>query len=200
MRKRRKPSRAPLLAIVFLAIACAALAAVLWRIHPDYQSLRDRNSRRSGGGSATTGSERQSGRSVTGLVYFRVVTDKALRLIATPRKLPAESPIRAAVEELLAGPVPAGRERPLPGGVRLLDARAADGVATVDFSRELTDNFGGGSENEGVTLYAIVDTLTSLPGVDKVQILVEGERVDTLGGHLDMSVPLSFNGELVIEP
>lgn len=38
---------------------------------------------------------------------------------------------------------------------------------------------------------AVVNTLTEFPGVEQVQILVEGKRVDTLYGHLDVYDPMS---------
>jgi spore germination protein GerM len=81
----------------------------------------------------------------------------------------------------------------------VLSVSVADGIATVDFSPELVSEFRGGSDNEGVTVYAIVNTLASLPTVDKVHILVEGRAVNTVGGHLDVSQPLNFDDELVVE-
>ena len=44
---------------------------------------------------------------------------------------------------------------------------------------------------EILTVGAIVNTLTEFPDVEKVQILVEGKKVSTLFGHLDVSDPLS---------
>ncbi len=89
--------------------------------------------------------------------------------------------------------------RPLPEGARLLGVKTEDGIATADFSEELVSRFPGGSSNEAATVYSIVNTLTSLPGVEKVQILVEGEVVETIGGHLDVSSPLAFDGELLTD-
>ena len=40
---------------------------------------------------------------------------------------------------------------------------------------------------------AIVATLTEVPGVKKVQILVEGQKITTLNGHLDLEEPLERN-------
>jgi spore germination protein GerM len=121
------------------------------------------------------------------------------RLYPVSRGVSAESPARAALEELISGELPAGCTRPLPAGTTLRGIRADNGLVTADFSPELASNFQGGSDNEGVAVYAIVNTLTSLPGVKQVQILVDGKPIDSIGGHLDVSGPLGADGELVVK-
>jgi hypothetical protein len=65
------------------------------------------------------------------------------------------------------------------------------GVAFVDFSRELVAAHPGGSLNELLTVYSVVDALTAnLPAVRAVQLLVDGREVDTLAGHVDLRRPL----------
>jgi spore germination protein GerM len=119
------------------------------------------------------------------------------RLVAVEAPVPAHSPARGALETLLSAP-PSGYLAPLPSGVTLHSVKVAGGVATADFSRELVSGFRGGSDNEGIAVYSIVNTLCSLPGVERAQILVDGHRVDSLGGHLDTSGPLAANRELVV--
>jgi hypothetical protein len=61
----------------------------------------------------------------------------------------------------------------------------------VDLSPELRQNHPGGTTNEILTVYAIVSALTSnLPAVTGVQILIDGQEVDTLAGHLDLRRPI----------
>ena len=68
------------------------------------------------------------------------------------------------------------------------------GEAYVDFSPELQKNHPGGTTNEILTVYALVNTLTSsLPAITGVQILVDGKEIDTLAGHLDLRRPLEQN-------
>ncbi|HEX3031477.1 MAG TPA: GerMN domain-containing protein [Bacillota bacterium] len=99
---------------------------------------------------------------------------------------------RKAMEELLKGPVPAsGLSNPIPAGTRLLDINLKpDGLAIVDFSSELKAGHPGGSASEALTVYSIIDTLAQFPTVQRVQILLEGQSVETLAGHLDLSKPL----------
>jgi spore germination protein GerM len=66
------------------------------------------------------------------------------------------------------------------------------GEAYVDLSRALLDGHPGGSTNELLTIYTVVDALTAnLPAVRAVQLLVDGRELDTLAGHVDLRRPIS---------
>ena len=72
------------------------------------------------------------------------------------------------------------------------------GEAYVDLSREVASAHGGGSLDELLTVYTIVDALTTnLPAISAVQILVDGKEVDTLAGHVDLRRPLAKNLEWI---
>jgi spore germination protein GerM len=63
-----------------------------------------------------------------------------------------------------------------------------DGVATVDFSRDIAEKFSYGSSSELAAVYAVVNTLAfNFKAVKKVVILVEGAEKETLGGHIDLT-------------
>jgi len=197
MKRRRRAARGPYLAIVVLLAALGVVGGMLWHIYPEYRRLRAQAP--GPARAARVPSSHPSPRAVVARLYFARVVEERQRLVAIRRKLPAGvGPARAALEELIGGELPQGCERPLPKGTALRGVRVEDAVASADFTRELVSNFEGGSENEGVTVYAIVNTLTSLPTVHRVQILVEAQRINTIGGHLDVSQPLGFDGELVV--
>jgi spore germination protein GerM len=66
------------------------------------------------------------------------------------------------------------------------------GDAYVDLSREARAAHPGGTVNELLTVYTIVNALTvNLPAVTAVQVLVDGKEVDTLSGHVDLRRPLA---------
>jgi spore germination protein GerM len=199
--RKRSPSRGSRTVLVVLLLVIAALSAALWRIYPEYQRLKQRPSRPAGRGGTHSREPEPAGRSVTATLFFTRVVDGKQRLVAVRRELPPGLGVaRASLAELIEGKVPAGCERPLPLGTKLLGVTVADGLATVDFSQQLVSGFRGGSDNEGVVVFSIVNTLTSLPTVDRVQILVEGKPVSTIGGHLDTSAPFRYDGELVLFP
>jgi hypothetical protein len=68
------------------------------------------------------------------------------------------------------------------------------GDAYVDLSREARTAHPGGTVNELLTVYTIVNALTAnLPAVTAVQLLIDGKEVDTLSGHVDLRRPLAKN-------
>ena len=68
------------------------------------------------------------------------------------------------------------------------------GEAYVDLSRDVIAAHPGGTLNELLTVYTIVNALTvNLPAVTSVQLLVDGKEVDTLSGHVDLRQPLTKN-------
>jgi germination protein M len=74
-----------------------------------------------------------------------------------------------------------------PKGARLLGATIRDGTLQLNFSPELTQNFEGGSDDEAALVNAITSTAGSFPNIERVQILVDGKPVESLGGHIDLS-------------
>ena len=61
----------------------------------------------------------------------------------------------------------------------------------MDLSGEVATAHSGGSLDELLSVYAVVDALTvNLPAVTAVQLLVDGREVDTLAGHVDLRRPL----------
>lgn len=99
---------------------------------------------------------------------------------------------RIALENLLLPPPGSPFIPALPQGTRVLSVEVDESqqIAYANFSRELVSNHIGGSLNEGNTVHAIVQTLTGLPGIRRVQILVEGKIVDSLAGHVAVDRPL----------
>jgi len=91
----------------------------------------------------------------------------------------------APATEPLVSPVPAGTT------LRALFV-TPKGEAYVDLSRELAEAHPGGSLNELLTVYALVDALTvNLPAISAVQVLIDGKEVETLAGHVDLRRPLT---------
>lgn len=182
-----RPGSRPRSALPLLVVLLAIIVAAIWAL----RAYQDRLS--------SQGQSPPTGRRVIAKVHFACTRDGQPRMMAAARRVPSgQGAGAAALGEMTTGGLPPGCSRPLPQGTRVLGVRVADGVATVDFSSELVSRFAGGADNEGIVVYAIVNTLASLPGVEGVHILVEGKPIESIGGHIDVSGTLRADDELVV--
>ncbi len=84
---------------------------------------------------------------------------------------------------------------PIPAGTKLNEAYIDNQMtAYLDFSHHLADGQIGGTTAEVITVSSILNTVfDAFPDeIRHVQILIDGEEVEKLGGHLDISNPLRF--------
>ena len=146
--------------------------------------------------SATVSPSDAADKSVKLTLYFP--NSDGTGVIATDRTVVVKNleTIKAMFKELETPPT--GLEKPLPKGTILLGATVGtDGVATINLSPEFQKNFGGGSTGEQMTMYSIVNTLTTLENVKSVQFLLDGKKQDGILGNLDTSKPLKRNESLI---
>jgi spore germination protein GerM len=100
-----------------------------------------------------------------------------------------DAPLRARLETalraLLAGPSPAERRQgvtsEIPLGTALLSVRVDGATLTVDLSSNFAS--GGGSTSMLARLSQVVYTATQFPQVPQMRLLLDGQRVQTLGGE-----------------
>ncbi len=109
-------------------------------------------------------------------------------LVAVHREIPSTPGIAAAtLRALIDGPVAAeedlidGLSTSVPADTLLLGIDIADGVATVDLSREF--EAGGGSLSMFSRLAQVVYTVTQFPTVDDVRFHLDGQPVTTFSGE-----------------
>jgi hypothetical protein len=95
----------------------------------------------------------------------------------------------AAVQSI-AGPSSDISAIRFPIGTHVLNVNVSGSVATVDLSKDV-ESATGGSLAENGEFKGLVYTLTELPSINAVQIMIEGRKVETLpGGHLELDTPL----------
>ena len=131
-------------------------------------------------------------------IYAAGIAGGEVRLEAVRRTVPASAdPPTAAVRALLTVGPGGDIFSVIPRGTKLISLQVESGLATLDLSHEFTDDFHGGSDQESIALGSLVRTLTQFENIDRVQILVEGRKVSTLGGHFVLTEPLTFkSGQL----
>jgi spore germination protein GerM len=140
------------------------------------------------------------GRKIKARLFY--VSDDGLRLTGVEREVAyGESAVDQAREIVAAqvGPVDEPLVSAIPPGTTLRALFITDrGEAFVDLSRDISTAHPGGTLNELLTIYTVVNALTTnLPAVASVQVLVDGKEVDTLAGHIDLRRPLTKNLALV---
>lgn len=122
-------------------------------------------------------------------LYFS--DSQAMYLVPEKRKIPQISPLaRQVVLELIKGPNNSDFYPTIPEGTQVNEVYIVDDIAYIDLSEEIFKNHSGGSSAELMTIYSIVNTLTEIPPIKGVQILIEGNEMKSLTGHIDISMPL----------
>lgn len=111
----------------------------------------------------------------------------------------AES-VETVIEELISGPV-GDFEPVLPYNTLIRGVEITGDEAIVDFGREIVDGLPGGSASEMAAVFAVTDTVTiNFPQIKKVQFLIDGAKVSTLKGHVDIHQPLAPDYSLEKRP
>ena len=102
--------------------------------------------------------------------------------------------VRAIYRELVAGPSE-NHVALFPEGTELVNAYLTPrGTLYLDWNRTLVQGFRGGSGRERLLLGSIVRTAAeNLPEVEQVAILVDGNPIETIGGHYDVLAPLAVS-------
>ncbi len=101
------------------------------------------------------------------------------------RAVPGPAVLRGAIDALFSGPTSeektAGLTTAVPTGTQLLDVGVVGGLATIDVSTDFAS--GDGNLSMQARLAQVVFTATQFPNVDRVDLTMAGERLETLGGE-----------------
>jgi hypothetical protein len=95
---------------------------------------------------------------------------------------------KQVLNTLLAGPVDADLRTLPPDAVLLAFYLLPNGTAIADFSEALATATPSGIQSEQLAVDSITRTLEmNVPGVQRLKILIHGQEVETLAGHLDLT-------------
>lgn len=134
-----------------------------------------------------------------------VAADDGLSLQPVRREVPFADGVLAQGRQILLQqltPPPKPYSSVIPPGTTLRAFFVSDrGEAYVDLSGEVAAAHPGGALNELLTVQAVVHAVTdNLGAVQRVQILIDGQPVDTLAGHLDLRRPLERDPAVLATP
>jgi hypothetical protein len=140
------------------------------------------------------------GRKIKARLFY--VSESGTKLTGIERDVAFADNAAEQAREIIAaqiGPVAEPLVSAVPTGTTLRALFLTDsGQAFVDLSRDVVSQHPGGTANELLTVYTIVNAVTAnLPAITSVQVLVDGKEVDTLVGHVDLRRPLAKNLALV---
>ena len=95
---------------------------------------------------------------------------------------------KQVLNTLLAGPVDAELRTLPPDALLLAFYLLPDGTAIADFSEALATSVPSGIVSEQLAVNSITRTLeANVPQVQRLKILIHGQEVETLAGHLDLT-------------
>jgi hypothetical protein len=122
-------------------------------------------------------------------IFWAVTPDRVAPMqVALPLSADPVKRARQLIDALILQ-VPSAEERTLPAEATLLGFYILpDGTAVADFSETLSTGTPSGILSEQLAVDSITRTLESnVPGLRRLKILIHGQEVDTLAGHVDLT-------------
>ncbi|MCK8824783.1 GerMN domain-containing protein [Fuchsiella alkaliacetigena] len=130
-------------------------------------------------------------------LYFSY--DQAQSLKVEEREIGTKDLYQNIIEELSKGPTQEELGATIPAETELLAWDLNGGELSLDFNAKFQTDHPGGSAGEIMTIYSIVNTMAQFEEVERVFFLVEGEKVETLVGHITLEEAVLPNYDLVVE-
>lgn len=116
--------------------------------------------------------------------------ESALAPVTIQIALSKDAALRAkqVINTLLAGPVDSDLRTLPPDAALLAFYLLPDGTAVADFSEALATSTPSGIQSEQLAVDSIARTLeANVPPVKRLKILIHGQELDTLAGHVDLT-------------
>ncbi len=139
----------------------------------------------------------------TKLFWASDSNDSTLAPVTVDLPLSNDPVLRAkqVLNTLLAGPVDAELRTLPPEAVLLAFYLLPDGTAIADFSEAMATSVPSGIVSEQLAVNSITRTLeANVPQVRRMKILIHGQEVETLAGHLDLTGTFVVNTNLAQTP
>ena len=139
----------------------------------------------------------------TKLFWASDSNDSTLTPVTVDLPLSNDPVLRAkqVLNTLLAGPVDAELRTLPPEAVLLAFYLLPDGTAIADFSEAMATSVPSGIVSEQLAVNSITRTLeANVPQVRRMKILIHGQEVETLAGHLDLTGTFVVNTNLAETP
>ena len=130
------------------------------------------------------------------LFWLSDADSSMLAAVVVELPLSSDPVLRAkqVLNTLLAGPVDVELRTLPPDAVLLAFYILPDGTAIADFSEALATSIPSGIQSEQLAVDSMTHTLeANVPQVKRLKILIHGQEVETLAGHVDLTGAFAVN-------
>lgn len=115
-------------------------------------------------------------------LYFADSTESGLVREERTIKITDQQPIEQyIINELIAGPDDKQLRPLLSGDTALVSATVQDNICYLNFMSDFIKKNSGNAAHEALVIYSIVNSLTELNTISRVQFYMDGKRVDNFG-------------------
>lgn len=102
------------------------------------------------------------------------------------------------IRQLLYGPLEEDKLAPvLPLGTKINKVSFKDGICYVDFSKEFLNGMDGVSDD--VIVYSVVNSLTDIGSVTKVQLWIDGKTISSYRETVPIDLPIERKFDIIAE-
>lgn len=115
-------------------------------------------------------------------LYFPPKSEYTLKKEVRTIRVNDQQPLaQYIINELIKGPQAEGLGEALSKDTVLLSVETSNNICFVNFRANFLDKNSGSAEKEKMIVFSIVDSLTELDAIDRVQFLMDGKRVQNFG-------------------
>ncbi len=129
-------------------------------------------------------------------LYFRNNKNKLSaeeRVINVNPSQPIEKYI---IEQIISGPINSDLMATVPADTKIRDIKTDENICYVSLSGEFA-NKNSDEQSQKFALYSIVNSLTELDNISKVQFLIESEKTNQAQWIFDLSKPIQRNEKII---
>ncbi len=100
------------------------------------------------------------------------------------------------VEQIIQGPLGSRLVPTVPADIKIKDIKTEEGICYVNLSADFTARHNV-STSDVISIYSLVNSLTQLDNVSKVQFLAEGEKINEIRSGIDLSKTIERDESLI---
>lgn len=105
---------------------------------------------------------------------------------------------KVIVESLISGPISKNLNPTLSSDVKINnDVNVVDGICYVDFNQRFLDRLN--EQDFALNVFSVVNSLTELRYIDKVQITIDGNKVAGPDANVSLAEPLTRNEDMIVK-